>query len=204
MQAIERRVLSHAVAAAMVHGNAEGSVYVAEAAAWTADAYASAAAEGLVPLRTVHEQVPFLLELGASDAEVAFVQLVAAEIDALVVASRAASPGASVTAIVKRAFRWTESPRFAAGLACELELVNAGDLDERDRSQAIEIYRISMLRGFRSKADAYRAWGEWIGAPRSRYARRWKRHHARANALAFAGLDVCARAEVIVRFEMLR
>jgi hypothetical protein len=199
MQTLEQRIRDHAIAAGMLPGGCAINSYVAEAAAWVADICASAL-DASADLRAVAaEASETMRHAGASRSEEIFVQLVVAEVEA--VAHRLSGrDGVDLPEAIRAKFRWTE--RADAGLTHVVGLRNVGELSELDRKQAKAIYLTSMLRTFGNKPRAFRAWALWHGAPRSREARPWAKHHAYAQLLAFAGLDVQSKAAVYVRFEL--
>lgn len=202
MQSMEQRVRDHARVAGMLPADRPMNSYVAEAAAWVADACASALAAG-ADLRDVAADASFTMrDAGALPSEEAFVQLVVAEIEAVVNRLRSMNDAVDLPAEVRARFLWTE--RADAGLKHIVRLRHVTGLNDLERSQAKTIYVTCMMRTFGNKPRAFRAWAEWCGAPRSREARPWAKHHARAQLLAFAGLDVSVKASVCVRFELER
>lgn len=201
MQTMEQRVREHAVAAGLLAADQPMNSYAAEGAAWCADACASALEAG-ADLRDVSRDICTNMRLaGASGAEQVFAQLVVVEIEALV-QRLACDEEIDVAAAVRKGFRWTEGPHAGGGIGQVLKLVHARDLSRFDRHQAKQIYATALNAFFGSRAKAFRAWAIWAADPECREASPWRRHHARAEQLAFAGLDVNPSAGVTVRFTL--
>jgi hypothetical protein len=202
MQTLEQRVQQHAVIAGMLGAGRPINSYTAEGAAWVADACANAVNAG-ADLRDVATDVSMTMRrAGASRSEQVFAQLVVAEIEALVHRLSCDEARADAARAIREKFQWTEQPQAGGDMIHIVRLLKVAELQAFERSQAKAIYVTALLRAFGNQAKAFRAWATWSGAPRSRDAAAWRRHHARAQALAFAGLDVSREAAVSIRFRL--
>lgn len=202
MRNMEERVRGHAIAAGLLGEGARLNGYASEAAAWAAEHCARALERGDDLRRVAASLARRLRNLGAAPSELAYVQLVVAEVEALAHRVAIGRSAADVARMVRSCFGWTEKPHASVGLRCEIVPLNVEGLNAHDRGQTIEIYTTAMFRAFRNKSRAYRAWEAWRGSPRSGSAQPWRNHHRRATAWAFAGLEVAERADMAVEFSV--
>lgn len=202
MVTMQERVREHAVAEGILAPDDAMNSYVAEGAAWCADACAHAVRAG-ADLRDVSAELCLhMRHAGASGAEQAFAQLVIAEIEALVGRVAGAQEDDDVFEAIVAHFEWTERVHVGGAIKHLLRIENAGDLSARERLQSKQIYETALLAHFGSRARAFRAWAVWAADPDSEEAAPWRAHHDRAQQLAFAGLDLVAGARVSVRFSL--
>lgn len=196
MPTVEQRVRSHAVAAGLLDDGEDINGYLAEGAAYAADACAHALAAGADLCEVVEDLSRSMTRAGASSAEHAYVQLVVAEVR-LVIRQWPAEKKAKRAAAIRAAFKWTDRPRD--GGPRPVITASGEALDDQDCAEAAEIYRVAMYRAFSSSTMAYRAWDAWHHEPASREGQGWGRSHREAARLAFAGLDATG-STVRVRF----